>query len=131
MVSIVVVVGLVDLKVVKLVVSGMVISNFYGQIFCILVCQLDLVGYFGQFDVLVIISGGNKIFDCEIVVVFMNVGIGSGYIMVVNFGVVCGVFWSIVIDFYCLVVCSGVLVLSGGVVDGGYLVLSVFYDGLG
>ncbi|BEV15646.1 shufflon system plasmid conjugative transfer pilus tip adhesin PilV [Herbaspirillum sp. DW155] len=129
--STVVAIGLADLKAAKLVASGMAPSNPYGQIPCVLVRQPDPTGHPGQFDALVITSGGNKIPDREIAAVSMNAGLGSGYITAANPGVARGASWSMATDAYRSVACSGAPALSGGAADGGHLVSSLFYDGPG
>jgi Tfp pilus assembly protein PilV/cytoskeletal protein CcmA (bactofilin family) len=127
----VVAVSLNDLKSAKLVSNSMASTNPYGQIPCILVRQPDPSGHPGQFDALVINTGGSKIADRDIAAVSMNAGTGSGYITSASPDVARGASWSIATGPYRSVACSGAPALTGNANDGGHLVSSIFYDGPG
>lgn len=127
----VVAVGIADLKAAKLLSTTLSGTNPYGQTPCVLVRQPDPAGHPGQFDALVINTGGQRIADREIAVVAMNAGIGGGYITAANPGVARGASWSIDTSPYRSVACGGGAALTGGSADGGHLVSSLFYDGPG
>lgn len=127
----VVAVSIADLKAAKLLSNMLSGTNAYGQTPCVLVRQPDPSGHPGQFDALVINTGGEPIPDRDIAAVAMNAGIGGGYISAANPGVARGASWSISTSAYRSVACGGASALTGGGADGGHLVSSLFYDGPG
>jgi cytoskeletal protein CcmA (bactofilin family) len=129
--STVVAVSMADLKTAKLLSNNISGTNAYGQTPCLLVRQPDPSGHPGQFDALVINTGGQQIADRDLAAVSMNAGMGSGYISVTNPGVARGASWSVATTSYRSVACSGATALTGGATDGGHLVSSLFYDGPG
>lgn len=127
----VVAVSIADLKAAKLLSNMLAGTNSYGQTPCVLVRQPDPGGHPGQFDALVVTTGGQRIADGDLAVAAANSGIGGGYISAANPGVARGASWSVDTSAYLSVACGGAAALTGGAADGGHLVSSLFYDGPG
>ncbi len=111
--------------------NGLATTNVYGQTPCVLVRQPDPISHPGQFDALVITTGGQKIPERDIAAVAMNAGSGSGYISTTDNGTAKGATWSMATTAYRSVACSGASALTGGSADGGHLVSNLFTDGAG
>lgn len=105
--------------------------NVYGQTPCVLVRQPDPVSRPGQFDALVVTSGGQPIPDRAIAMVAANAGPGGGYIAGTDPAIAKGAAWSSSTSFYRTASCAGGSALSGGAADAGHLASNLFYDGPG
>lgn len=103
-------------------------TNPYRQGTCVLVRRPDPVNYAGQFDALIVATGGDKIGDKDLPAVAMLAGSGGGYVAAAAPGVARGGSWQMQTTAFRGVGCGGVPALQGTVADGGHLVSSLFYD---
>jgi prepilin-type N-terminal cleavage/methylation domain-containing protein len=106
-------------------------TNPYRQGTCVLVRRPDPANYPGQFDALIVTTGGDKIGDKDLPSVAMLAGSGGGYVATSAPGVARGASWRMPTDAFRGVACPGAVnaALRGPDHDGGQLVSSLFYDG--
>jgi type II secretory pathway pseudopilin PulG len=106
-------------------------TNPYRQGTCVLVRRPDPVNYAGQFDALIVTTGGDKIGDKDLASVAMLAGSGGGYVSTAAFGMARGASWNMPTNAFRNVTCPGDAnaALRGTTDDGGHLVSSLFYDG--
>ncbi|WP_443112976.1 shufflon system plasmid conjugative transfer pilus tip adhesin PilV [Herbaspirillum seropedicae] len=124
-------VGVPQLIAGKFLATGTLTKNVYGQTPCLLIRQPDPAGAPGQFDALVVTSGGTPIPSKAIAMIAANAGPGGGYISTADPGNARGSNWSNSTAFYRSTTCAGGSNLSGGSADGGHLASNLFYDGPG
>jgi len=122
---------LAQLKAGKFLPDNFAVTNPYRQGTCVLVRRPDPVNYAGQFDALIVTTGGDKIGDKDLASVAMLAGSGGGYIATTAFGTARGASWQMPTDAFRNVTCPGAAsaALRGDKNDGGHLVSSLFYDG--
>ena len=120
-----------QLKAGKFLPDNFAATNPYRQGTCVLVRRPDPVNYAGQFDALIVTTGGDKIGDKDLASVAMLAGGGGGYVSTAAFGVARGASWNMPTDAFRNVTCPGDAnaALRGEAADGGHLVSSLFYDG--
>lgn len=124
-------VGVEQLKAGNFLSASIGATNVYGQTPCVLIRAPDPAAKPGQFDALVVTSGGLAIADRVIAVIAANAGPGGGYISGTDSGNAKGASWSSSTAAYRGVSCAGGRALSGGRDDGGHLATNLFYDGSG
>lgn len=106
-------------------------KNVFGQTPCLLVRQPDPVSRPGQFDALLVTTGGDPIPDRTIATVAVNAGAGGGYISVADAGNAKGASWNTSTASFRSASCSGGSALTGTSTDGGRLASNLFYNGPG
>lgn len=106
-------------------------KNVYDQTPCLLIRQPDPVSRPGQFDALVVTTGGMAIPERAIATVAVNAGVGGGYISALDTGNAKGASWNTSTASFRSTACSGGSALTGGSADGGHLASNLFYDGPG
>lgn len=106
-------------------------TNPYQQGTCVLVRQPDPANYPGQFDVLIVTTGSDKIGEKDLPSVAMLAGSGGGYISTSAPAVARGASWQMPTNAFRDVKCPGAAdaALRGPAHDGGHLASSLFYDG--
>ncbi|MBP0597291.1 shufflon system plasmid conjugative transfer pilus tip adhesin PilV [Herbaspirillum sp. LeCh32-8] len=124
-------VGVPQLIAGKFLAAGTLTKNVYGQTPCLLIRQPDPVGAPGQFDAMVVTSGGTQIPAKAIAMIAASAGPGGGYINTTDPGNARGSNWSNSTALYRSTTCSGGSNLTGGSGDGGHLASNLFYDGPG
>ncbi|GGZ01488.1 shufflon system plasmid conjugative transfer pilus tip adhesin PilV [Pseudoduganella plicata] len=124
-------VTLAQLKTGKFLPDNFAETNPYRQGTCVLVRRPDPVNYAGQFDALIVTTGGDRIGDKDLASVAMLAGSGGGYIATSAPGIARGASWRMPTDAFRGVACPGAAnaALRGPDHDGGQLVSSLFYDG--
>jgi prepilin-type N-terminal cleavage/methylation domain-containing protein len=122
---------LAELRAGKFLPDGFADTNPYRQGACVLVRRPDPVNYAGQFDALIVGTGGDKIGDKDLAAVAMLAGSGGGYIAATAPGVARGASWQMTTTQFRGVTCAGSAApaLQGTVADAGHLVSSLFHDG--
>jgi len=122
---------LAQLKAGKFLPDNFAETNPYRQGTCVLVRRPDPVNYAGQFDALIVTTGGDRIGDKDLPSVAMLAGSGGGYVSTTAFGLARGASWNMPTDAFRNVTCPGAAnaALRGTKDDGGHLVSSLFYDG--
>ncbi|AKU22893.1 shufflon system plasmid conjugative transfer pilus tip adhesin PilV [Massilia sp. NR 4-1] len=129
----VIAVSLAQLRTGNFLPTGFAEQNAYKQNTCVLIRQPNPAAAPGQFDALVVTSGGEAIGDKDLAAASMHAGVGSGYIAAREPAVARGASWSIPTDPFRNIACTGssVVLLRGAAQDAGHLVSNLFYDGAG
>jgi len=115
----------------KFLATGTATKNVYGQTPCVLIRQPDPVSRPGQFDALVVTTGGSAIPAKVIAMIAANAGPNGGYISSSDTGNAKGSSWSSSTAAFRTASCTGGSTLTGGSADGGHLASNLFYDGPG